>query len=101
MRAASAVFADVNTDGVLDVIVPGGSAFASGYSGRDGSLIWKVEGAGGKSYSKGASESRALVITPSLNGGGFIIGSDPEGIGLRAVELPKGALKRRRNERIL
>jgi outer membrane protein assembly factor BamB len=99
--AASAVFADVNTDGVLDVIVPGGAAFASGYSGRDGSLIWKVEGAGGKSYSKGASESRALVIAPTLNGGGFIIGSDPEGIGLRAVELPKGALKRRRNERIL
>ena len=98
--AASAVFADVNIDGVLDVIVPGGGAFASGYSGRDGSLIWKVEGAGGKSNAKGASESHALVIAPSLNGGGFIIGGDPEGIGLRAVELPKGALKRRRNERI-
>ncbi len=94
--AESAVFADVNADGVLDVIVPGGSAFAVGYSGRDGSLIWKVEEQGRQPQTVGAGElqARALVATPSLNGGGIIVGSDPSRTGLRAVELPKGAIKK-------
>lgn len=93
--AASAAFADVNADGVLDVIVPGGSAFALGFSGRDGSLVMKVE-EGGSSRAPAAKEGgalRSLVVTPSLSGGGMLVGGDPARMGLRAVELPKGSVR--------
>jgi hypothetical protein len=92
--AGSAAFADLNADGILDVIVPGGAAFAVGFSGRDGSLIWKVEEGGkGPAPARGAEAVRALVVAPSLNGGAVLVGSDPSRTGLRAVELPKGSLK--------
>lgn len=92
--AASAAFADLNADGILDVIVPGGAAFAVGLSGRDGTLIWKVEEGGRSPAAAGGSGSvRGLVVAPSLNGGAVLVGSDPSRTGLRAVELPKGSLK--------
>ncbi|HEU4595952.1 MAG TPA: PQQ-binding-like beta-propeller repeat protein [Pyrinomonadaceae bacterium] len=92
--AGAAAFADLNADGILDVIVPGGAAFAVGFSGRDGSLIWKVEEGGRSPAAAGGAEGvRALVVAPSLNGGAVLVGSDPSRTGLRAVELPKGALK--------
>ena len=93
--AASAAFADVNSDGVLDVIVPGGgSTFALGFSGRDGTLVMRVEEggrAGAEQMSGGAP--RSLVVTPALGGGGLLVGGDPSRTGLRAVELPKGSVK--------
>ncbi len=92
--AASAAFADLNADGILDVIVPGGAAFAVGLSGRDGTLIWKVEEGGRSPAGAGGSGGvRGLVVAPSLNGGAMLVGSDPSRTGLRAVELPKGSLK--------
>jgi outer membrane protein assembly factor BamB len=93
--AASAAFADVNGDGVLDVIVPGGgNTFALGFSGRDGSLVMKVE-EGGRAVAeqKTGGALRSLVVTPSLGGGGLLVGGDPGRTGLRAVELPKGSVK--------
>jgi outer membrane protein assembly factor BamB len=92
--AASATFADVNSDGVLDVIVAGGRDFALGFSGRDGSLVMKVE-EGGKQIAgqKPSAVLRSLVITPSVGGGLMLVGGDSAGVGLRAVELPKGAYK--------
>ncbi|HVF54775.1 MAG TPA: PQQ-binding-like beta-propeller repeat protein [Pyrinomonadaceae bacterium] len=91
--AASATFADLNADGVLDVVVPGGSAFAIGFSGRDGSLIWKVDEEGGRRAGAANTSPRSLVVAPSSNGGGMVVGSDPSRTGLRAVELPKGSVK--------
>jgi hypothetical protein len=91
--AASAAFADVNGDGVLDVIVPGaGSTFALGFSGRDGSLVMRVEESG-KVSGQASGRTRSLVVTPALGGGGWLVGGDPAGTGLRAVELPKGSVK--------
>lgn len=93
--AASAAFADVNGDGVLDVIVPGGgSTFALGFSGSDGTLVMRVEegGKGGGGPAAGGA-LRSLVVTPSLSGGGLLVGGDPARTGLRAVELPKGSVK--------
>lgn len=92
--AASAAFADVNSDGVLDVIVPGGKDFALAFSGRDGSLVMKIE----EGYKlaeawKGGGTLRTLVVTPSAGGGLMLVGGDPAGVGLRAVELPRGAYK--------
>lgn len=92
--AASAAFADVNGDGVLDVLVPGGKDFALAFSGRDGSLVMKVE----EGYKlaeawKEGGTLRTLVVTPSPGGGLMLVGADPAGVGLRAVELPKGANK--------
>jgi hypothetical protein len=91
--AASAAFADVNGDGVLDVIVPGaGSTFALGFSGRDGSLVMRVEESGRVAEPK-SGRTRSLVVTPALGGGGWLVGGDPAGTSLRAVELPKGSVK--------
>ncbi|HEX8354282.1 MAG TPA: PQQ-binding-like beta-propeller repeat protein, partial [Pyrinomonadaceae bacterium] len=94
--AASAAFADLNADGVLDVIVPGGgSTFALAFSGRDGGLVMKVEegGRAAAAEQKGGGAPRSLVVTPSLGGGGLLVGGDPGRTGLRAVELPKGSVK--------
>ena len=92
--AASATFADVNGDGVLDVIVAGGSDFALGFSGRDGSLVMKVEEGGRAGATQKTDGSlRSLVVAPSLSGGGMLVGGDPARVGLRAVELPKGSVK--------
>ncbi|HEX8150270.1 MAG TPA: FG-GAP-like repeat-containing protein [Pyrinomonadaceae bacterium] len=92
--AASAAFADVNGDNVLDVIVPGaGSTFALAFSGRDGSLVMRVEEGGKGGGQKPGGRTRSLVVTPALGGGGWLVGGDPAGTGLRAVELPKGSVK--------
>ncbi|MGB8507892.1 MAG: PQQ-binding-like beta-propeller repeat protein [Pyrinomonadaceae bacterium] len=93
--AASVTFADLNADGVQDVIAAGGADFAVGFSGRDGSLIWKVEEGTGKHavLSDANAAPRSLVIAPTVNGGGVVVGSDPARTGLRAVELPKGSIK--------
>jgi hypothetical protein len=92
--AASAAFADLNGDNVLDVIVPGtGSTFALGYSGRDGSLVMRVEESRKGSAEKSGGRTHTLLVTPALGGGGWLVGGDPAGTGLRAVELPKGSVK--------
>ena len=87
--ASSAAFADLNGDGVLDVIVPGGAAFALGFSGRDGALLMRVE-EGGRPVEAQAGATRSLVVAPTPAGQGLLVGSDPARVGLRAVELPKG-----------
>jgi hypothetical protein len=90
-QAEGVAFADVNADRILDVIVPDETAFALGYSGRDGALIWKVE-EGGRSGTSTTGLARTLVVAPHVSGG-IIVGSDPGRVGLRAVELPAGAIK--------
>jgi len=87
--ASSAAFADLNGDGTLDVIVPGGADFALGFSGRDGSLLMRVE-EGGRPAEPSAAAPRSLVVAPTPAGQGLLVGSDPARVGLRAVGLPKG-----------
>lgn len=93
--ANSAAFADLDGDNVLDVLVAAGPAFALGFSGRDGSAIWRAEEAGRRTPADTApSSGRALVAAPVGNSNtAFLIGSDPARTGLRAVGLPKGAIK--------
>lgn len=93
--AGSAAFADLDGDGSQDVIVAAGPAFAAGYSGRTGEMIWKAEDESRRATTSGSQSStvRALVTAPVGTGGsmGYLIGSDPARTGLRAVSLPRGA----------
>jgi hypothetical protein len=91
--AASAAFADVNADGVLDVLVAAGPSFAVAFSGRDGAMIWKADDGGSGSPTRSTS-MRSLVT--AIAGGGkntFLVGSDAARTGLRAVGLPQGSVK--------
>ena len=54
--AASATFADVNGDGVLDVIVAGGNDFALGF------WLARDEGRGGRSSRRGAEDGRLAAL---------------------------------------
>jgi outer membrane protein assembly factor BamB len=92
-NADSVAFADVNGDGVLDVIVPGGDSFALGFSGRDGSPVMKVEDGGSRAAAaaqKSSAETRPLVAAQSL-GSTMLVGGDTARMGLRALELPKNS----------
>lgn len=95
--AGSAAFADLDGDGALDVIVAAGPAFAAGFSGRSGEMIWKAEDESrrpGTGTGSQANSVRALVTAPVSSGsGGYLIGSDSSRTGLRAISLPRGAAK--------
>lgn len=93
--AASAAFADVNGDATLDVLVAAGPSFAIALSGRDGSLIWKAEEAGGRTPARGTPVSVRGLVTATAGDGtrAFLVGSDPQRSGLRAVGLPQGSVK--------
>ncbi|HEV7375898.1 MAG TPA: PQQ-binding-like beta-propeller repeat protein [Pyrinomonadaceae bacterium] len=97
--AASATFADLNNDGVLDVLVAAGQDFAHGFSGRDGTLIWRAEEeAKGGSPSSTPNQSRALVAVPSGDGSNaFVVGTDTAHTGLRAISLPKDSIRAARD----
>jgi hypothetical protein len=94
--AASSAFADLNNDGVLDVLVAAGQDFAHGYSGRDGSLLWKAEEeTKGAAASTGAATQTRALVTGSFGDGSnvFVVGTDTARTGLRAVGLPKDSVK--------
>ncbi|HWT03256.1 MAG TPA: PQQ-binding-like beta-propeller repeat protein [Pyrinomonadaceae bacterium] len=93
--ASSAAFADLNSDGVLDVLVAGGQDFARGFSGRDGSLIWKAEEEAKGSAQDGASAGTRALVTGTFGAGStaYVVGTDTARTGLRAVGLPKDSVK--------
>jgi outer membrane protein assembly factor BamB len=88
-------FADLNGDGSPDVLVPGGSAFALGISGKGGKLIWKADGtSSNRPASDPAPKDRMLVAGPfGVGGAPLLVGADQGGSSLRAVGLPAGGAK--------
>lgn len=92
--ATSAAFADLNNDGVLDILVAAGQDFARGFSGRDGSLLWKAEGELKGTVQPGAPNQTRALVTGSFGDGStvFVVGTDTSQTGLRAVGLPKGSV---------
>ena len=88
-RAESAVFADVNGDRVLDLLLAGREGFAFALSGRDGSVVWKDERVSGvtANHAPGAVPRAALAV--HTVSGVLIIAADPNRTGLRAIEFPK------------
>jgi hypothetical protein len=89
--AESAAFADLNGDGMLDVLLASAQSFASGYLGQDGTLVWRAEENSGNS-SSGASLTRSLAIA-TYGSASVLVGNDPTGATLRAVALPRGAVR--------
>jgi outer membrane protein assembly factor BamB len=93
--AASPAFADLNNDGTLDVLVAASEDFARGYSGRDGSLLWKAEEEiKSPTQTSTPNQARALVVGSLGDGANvFVVGTDTMRTGLRAVGLPKDSVK--------
>jgi len=100
--AMGVAFADVDNDGVLDVIVGAKDTFAVGFSGRDGKLVWSTEEAarvtsadapqGNSTARASGAIGRKLIIAtlPIANGAGnslLLIGADPQRTILRAIRL--------------
>ena len=87
------VFADLDGDNILDVIAPGTQTFAIAFSGRDGSIIWKDPEPPASIANHATSfQSRGLASVP-LRSGILLISSDASRTGLRAIELPRAALR--------
>lgn len=88
--AYMATFAHLNTDGVLDVVVASGASFALGFSGRDGTLIWRAD-ENPKATQSAATDERALrTLTGAMSSTGvpLLVGGDAARSSVRAVGLP-------------
>jgi hypothetical protein len=88
--AYMATFANLDNDGVLDVIVPSATSFALGFSGRDGSLIWRADENPKSTGSNLSGEKvlRTLTGTVSSTGIPLLVGGDSTRSSVRAVGLP-------------
>ena len=87
-------FADLNSDGGMDLIVAAGQAFAIVLSGRDGSVIWRAEEQPGLANHVPALPAR-MLISKQVGTKFLIVGSDPSGASLRAVQLSPDAMRSR------
>lgn len=98
--AMGAAFADLDNDGVLDVIVGARDTFAVGYSGRDGKPVWSTQDVAravsttqpDATARTSSANGRKLIVTslPVAGGAGnslFLIGADPQRTSLRAIRL--------------
>ena len=85
-HVAAAAFADINSDGQLEILLPGDKGFVTALSIDDGSLIWRSDEG---PYDAAAVPSRSAGLTTlSLKDGSIVIvGNDGAGIGLRALLL--------------
>ncbi len=83
-------FVDLNGDRSLDVVLPAKDNFAIGISGLDGTRIWESPSPPGNNRS---TRTQALRLATADYGDRriMLVGNDPSGIGLRALELSKGS----------
>ncbi|HYG11886.1 MAG TPA: PQQ-binding-like beta-propeller repeat protein [Pyrinomonadaceae bacterium] len=90
--AYMATFANLNDDGVLDVIAASGASFALGFSGRDGTLIWRADdNPKGNAPTGDATLLRTLTGSFSSTGAPLLVGGDANRSAVRAVGLPVAA----------
>ncbi|HEY9405087.1 MAG TPA: PQQ-binding-like beta-propeller repeat protein [Pyrinomonadaceae bacterium] len=90
--AYMATFANLNSDGVLDVMVASGSSFALGFSGRDGALLWRAdENPKANAAPAGDGTLRTLAGSFSSTGTPLLVGGDANRSAVRAVGLPGNA----------
>jgi hypothetical protein len=86
--AYMATFANLNNDGVLDVIAASGASFALGFSGRDGTLIWRADENRKTNAPNGNGMLRTLTGSFSGTGAPLLVGGDANRSAVRAVGLP-------------
>ncbi len=93
--ALQAAFADLDGDGAMDVLVAVGSAYAAGYSGKDGSLVWMAEEPATKGASDAATPAPRGLLAASMGSDlpPMLVGTDPGRTGLRAVGLPPKSVR--------
>ncbi|HEX8070962.1 MAG TPA: PQQ-binding-like beta-propeller repeat protein [Pyrinomonadaceae bacterium] len=88
------LFADLNGDGTLDVLVASERTFAAGYDGRNGALLWQVDDPKpGAATTGSVTGLRALTIIFPTPERALIVGGDAARSAVRAVGLPLPALK--------
>lgn len=98
--AMGAAFADLDNDGVLDVIVGARDTFAIGYSGRDGKPVWSTQDVAravsttqtdATARASSASGRKFIVVDLPVAGGAgnslFLVGADSQRTSLRAIRL--------------
>ncbi|MGI9104944.1 MAG: PQQ-binding-like beta-propeller repeat protein [Pyrinomonadaceae bacterium] len=91
--AYAPTFAHLNNDGVLDVLAASPTAFALGFSGRDGKLLWRADDNAVVKGGDASNESmlRSLTGAISSTGSPLLVGGDSTGSTVRAVGLPAKA----------
>ncbi|HZH29295.1 MAG TPA: PQQ-binding-like beta-propeller repeat protein [Pyrinomonadaceae bacterium] len=89
--AYMATFAHLNNDGVLDVIAAAGSSFALGFSGRDGTLLWRADENPKAVAAPDEGTLRTLIGLFPSTGVPLLVGGDANRSAVRAVGLPNGA----------
>ena len=92
-EAYSPVFADVDGDGVLDVLVASDRSFAVGFNGRNGALIWQVDEPKDAAATSGAPALRALTLVDAGANRTLVVSGDQGRTGVRAVGLPNSSVK--------
>lgn len=89
---SSVAFADLNGDGIQDLLVPATPFFAIGFSGQDHSLIWRSEEI--KTYPPSSSSKGlrglALILAENVPN---LLAISSDGTGLRAIGLPTNTIK--------
>jgi outer membrane protein assembly factor BamB len=89
--AYMATFANLNNDGVLDVIAASGASFALGFSGRDGTVLWRADENPKPNAATGDVTLRTLTGSFSSTGVPLLVGGDANRSAVRAVGLPVAA----------
>ncbi len=89
--ALRVAFADLDGDGVLDLVLPGKDSFAVGLSGKNGSLIWKSDDIHSEAAAIEPGRARSLAATTLRDGRVIIAGSSPWEMGFKAVEIIRTA----------
>jgi outer membrane protein assembly factor BamB len=92
--AYAPIFADLNGDGVLDVLIASGQTFAQGFSGRDGALLWQVDDVrSAAGDTKGAAALRSLTLISTGTARPLVVSGDQTRAAVRAVGLPEPPVK--------
>jgi outer membrane protein assembly factor BamB len=90
--AYMATFANLNNDGVLDVVAASGASFALGFSGRDGTVLWRADENPNAPAPGADGVLRTLTGSFSSTGVPLLVGGDANRSAVRAVGLPAGAM---------
>jgi outer membrane protein assembly factor BamB len=82
----SVSFADVNRDGIIDVIVTNRQTLPVALSGRDGSILWQ-EAEQAPVVNRPSTSGTYSLATMPMTGATLVIAPDPPFKGLRGVQL--------------